>query len=133
MKKLIAVLLLTTSSAAMAYDNYMGEIIGSVAGGVIGNQIGGGSGKVVTTAIGASIGAIVGGRVQDNMNSNRYGYSNYGYNGYSSYENYDYNQSRRYNHPRTIYQQPQIAYQNCTAWTEIVDQYGNMTRTRTCY
>jgi len=128
MKKLLAVLLLTTSSAAMAYDNYMGEIIGGVAGGVIGNQMGGGSGKVVTTAIGASIGAIVGGRVQDNMNTSRYGY-----NGYSSYENYDYNQSRRYNHPRIINQQPQIAYQTCTAWVEIVDQYGNMTRTRTCY
>ena len=130
MKKLIAALLLVGSSTAMAYDNYMGQIIGGVAGGIIGNQVGGGSGKVVTTAIGASVGAIVGGRVQDNMNYNR---SGYGYNGYSSYENYDYNQSRRYNHPRIIYQQPQTQYQTCSAWTETVDQYGVTTRSRTCY
>jgi uncharacterized protein YcfJ len=125
MKKLIAVLLLVGSSTAMAYDNYMGQIIGGVAGGILGNQIGGGSGQVVTTAIGASVGAIVGGRVQENMNNNRYGYS--------SYENYDYERSRRYNHPRIIYQQPQVQYQSCTAWTETADQYGNITRTRTCY
>ena len=115
MKKLIAVLLLVGSSTAMAYDNYMGQIIGGVAGGILGNQVGGGTGKVVTTAIGASVGAIVGGRVQENMNNNRYGYS--------SYEN----------HPRIIYQQPQVQYQSCTAWTETADQYGNITRTRTCY
>jgi len=24
-------------------------------------------------------------------------------------------------------------YQNCTAWIESIDQYGNHTRTRTCY
>lgn len=128
MKKLIAVLLLATSSAAMAYDSYMGEIIGGVAGGIIGNQIGGGSGRTAATAIGAGIGAIVGGRVEDNMNYNRYGY-----NGYSSYENYDYNRSRQYRHPRTIYQQPQINYQSCTAWVETMDAYGTVTRTRTCY
>ena len=125
MKKLIAVLLLVGSSTAMAYDNYMGQIIGGVAGGILGNQVGGGTGKVVTTAIGASVGAIVGGRVQENMNNNRYGYS--------SYENYDYERSRRYNHPRIIYQQPQTQYQTCSAWTETVDQYGVTTRSRTCY
>lgn len=124
MKKLIAALLMVGSTVAVANDNYMGELIGGVAGGVIGNQIGGGSGKIVTTAIGASIGAIVGGRVQDNMN-NRYSYS--------SYENYDYERSRQYRHPRIIYQQPQIIYQSCTVWVETIDHYGNITRTRTCY
>ena len=38
--------------------------------------------------------------------------------------------------PRTVYvqPQPQIIYQTpyCTPWTETVDQYGNVTRTRTC-
>ena len=129
MKKLIAALLLVGSSTAMAYDSYMGEIIGGVAGGIIGNQVGGGSGKTAATAIGAGIGAIVGGRVQDSMNYNRYGYS--------SYENYDYerstNQYRPYRHPRIIYQQPQTQYQSCTAWVETMDQYGTITRTRTCY
>ena len=38
-----------------------------------------------------------------------------------------------YQQPPVIYQQPQTQYQNCTAWTETVDQYGNVTRTRTCY
>ena len=134
MKKLIAVLLMVGSTVAIADDNYMGNIIGGVAGGLLGNQIGskGSTTKYISTGIGASVGAIVGGRVQDNMNSNRYGYS--------SYENYDYENSRRYyNHPRTIYQQPQViyqsqtVYQNCTAWVETMDHYGNITRTRTCY
>jgi hypothetical protein len=41
--------------------------------------------------------------------------------------------------PTVIYQQPQVIYQqpqyqqNCTAWVETIDQYGNVTRTRTCY
>jgi hypothetical protein len=50
--------------------------------------------------------------------------------------------------PRTVYvqpqpqvyystpayqQQPRTVYQNCTAWIETIDQYGNTTRTRTCY
>jgi hypothetical protein len=45
--------------------------------------------------------------------------------------------------PRTVYvqppvvynyNQPQVVYQNsyCTPWTETVDQYGTVTRTRTC-
>jgi hypothetical protein len=38
-----------------------------------------------------------------------------------------------YQQPPVIYQQPQSVYQNCTAWVETVDQYGNVTRTRTCY
>lgn len=127
MKKLIAALLMTVCSTAMAYDSYMGEILGGVAGGIIGNQIGGGSGRVVTTAIGAGLGAIVGGRVEDNMNYNRYGYD--------SYDPY-------YRQPRISYNQllypgyrqlPRTQYQSCTAWVETVDQYGFTTRTRTCY
>jgi len=35
--------------------------------------------------------------------------------------------------PTVIYQQAPTVYQNCTAWVESVDQYGNVTRTRTCY
>jgi hypothetical protein len=38
-----------------------------------------------------------------------------------------------YQQPQVIYQQPQSVYQNCTAWIESVDQYGQVTRTRTCY
>jgi hypothetical protein len=36
--------------------------------------------------------------------------------------------------PRTVYVQPQVVYQTpyCTPWTETMDQYGNVTRTRTC-
>jgi hypothetical protein len=38
--------------------------------------------------------------------------------------------------PRTVYvqPQPQVIYQTpyCTPWTETVDQYGVVTRTRTC-
>jgi hypothetical protein len=38
--------------------------------------------------------------------------------------------------PRTVYvqPQPQVVYQTpyCTPWTETMDQYGNVTRTRTC-
>ena len=78
MKKLALITaLLLSSNVAMAYDSYMGELLGGVAGGVIGNQIGGGSGRIVTTAIGAVIGSQVGGRVEDNMKYNRqpqYGY-----------------------------------------------------------
>ncbi len=105
---MLAILMLG-STTAIANDSYMGEILGGVTGGIIGNQVGGGSGKVVFTAIGAGIGAIVGGRVQDNMNSNRY-------------ERND-----------TVYRQPQTQYQSCTSWTETMDQYGNITRTRNCY
>ena len=73
MKKLVAVLAFAlASTSAMADDSYAGEIIGGVAGGIIGNQIGGGSGRIVTTAIGAGIGSIVGGRIEDDMNHNRY-------------------------------------------------------------
>ena len=133
MKKLIAVLLLAGSSTAMAYDSYMGEIIGGVAGGIIGNQIGGGSGRTAATAIGAGIGAVVGGRVEDSMNYNRYGYKrNYGYNNYG-YNNYGYNTYRYYPEPVVIPQQPQVIYQKCTPWVESVDAYGVITRTRTCY
>ena len=36
--------------------------------------------------------------------------------------------------PQVIYQQPSTTvYQKCTAWVETIDQYGNVTRTRTCY
>ena len=38
-----------------------------------------------------------------------------------------------YQQPQVIYQQPQSVYQNCTAWIESIDQYGQVTRTRTCY
>jgi uncharacterized protein YcfJ len=72
MKKLLAVLLMVGSTSAIAYDSYTGEILGGVAGGILGNQIGGGSGKVISTAIGAGIGAIVGGRIEDDMNYNKY-------------------------------------------------------------
>ena len=38
--------------------------------------------------------------------------------------------------PRTVYvqPQPQVVYQTpyCTPWTETMDQYGVVTRTRTC-
>jgi hypothetical protein len=38
--------------------------------------------------------------------------------------------------PRTVYvqPQPQVVYQTpyCTPWTETMDQYGTVTRTRTC-
>jgi len=34
--------------------------------------------------------------------------------------------------PQVIYQ-PQVAPQTCTAWIESVDQYGVVTKTRTCY
>jgi hypothetical protein len=36
--------------------------------------------------------------------------------------------------PRTVYVQPQVVYQTpyCTPWTETLDQYGVVTRTRTC-
>ena len=39
-----------------------------------------------------------------------------------------------YVQPPVVYQQPQIVYQTpyCTLWTETVDQYGIVTRTRTC-
>ena len=39
-----------------------------------------------------------------------------------------------YVQPPVVYQQPQVVYQTpyCTPWTETVDQYGNVTRTRTC-
>ena len=39
-----------------------------------------------------------------------------------------------YQQPPVVYTQPApTVYQNCTAWVETVDQYGNVTRTRTCY
>ena len=34
--------------------------------------------------------------------------------------------------PPVVYSQPQVIYQNCTAWIETQDQYGTITRTRTC-
>jgi hypothetical protein len=39
-----------------------------------------------------------------------------------------------YVQPPVVYQQPQVVYQTpyCTPWTETVDQYGAVTRTRTC-
>ena len=42
-------------------------------------------------------------------------------------------QPRVYQQPQVIYQQPSVVQQNCTAWIETVDAYGNITRTRTCY
>ena len=127
MKKLIAALLMLSSTVAVANDSYMGEILGAVAGGVIGNQVGGGSGKIVTTAIGASIGGIVGGRIEDNMNYNRYGYDRYNRN------DVIYRQPQVYYAVPAYRQQPRITYQNCSAWIETMDQYGNTTKTRTCY
>jgi len=123
MKKLIVALLMVGSSTAMAYDGYMGEILGGVAGGLLGSQIGGGNGRIAAAAIGAGIGSIVGGRVEDNMNYNRYGYGNNGY------------PRGIYQQPQVIYQQPQTVYQTqtCTAWVETIDRYGVATRTRTCY
>jgi opacity protein-like surface antigen len=80
-----------------------------------------------------------------------------GYRGYNHYENhyhssgidilapmviggvigYAINESNRqpaiYQQPTVIYQQPSTVYQKCTAWVESIDQYGNVTRTRTCY
>jgi hypothetical protein len=69
----------------------------------------------------------------------------YGYNGYHSHGDdwiapaiiggvigYAINQASQ---PRVVYtQQPQVVYQTpyCTPWTETVDQYGTVTRTRTC-
>lgn len=36
--------------------------------------------------------------------------------------------------PTVIYQQqPTVTYQKCTAWVETMDQYGVITKTRTCY
>ena len=101
MSKLLAALLLIGSSSAMAYDSYMGEIIGGVAGGIIGNQIGGGSGRTAATAIGAGIGAVVGGRVEDSMNYNRYGYNN-NYNRYSILPQSGYVQPPPYYQSRVI-------------------------------
>lgn len=41
-----------------------------------------------------------------------------------------------YVQPPVVYQQPQVVYpgnsQYCSPWTETVDQYGAVTRTRTC-
>ena len=117
MKKLIAVLLLVGASTAMAYDNYMGQIIGGVAGGIIGNQVGGGSGKIVTTAIGAGIGAIVGGRVEDNMDYNR--------------RDRYYDRDDRYRQSRIIYQQAPIIYRYPYGYHEetIFDGYCRCYRT----
>ena len=40
----------------------------------------------------------------------------------------------RYGSRVTTYVQPSTpVYQNCTAWIETLDPYGNVTRTRTCY
>jgi uncharacterized protein YcfJ len=127
MKKLIATLLMLSSTIAVANDSYMGEILGAVAGGVIGNQVGGGSGKIVTTAIGASIGGIVGGRIEDNMNYNRYGYDRYERN------EVIYRQPQVYYAVPAYRQHTRITYQNCSAWIETMDHYGTITRTRTCY
>lgn len=114
MKKLALAVLLATSLTAQADDSYMGEIIGGVAGGIIGNQVGGGSGKAVTTAIGAVIGSQVGGRIEDSMNQNRYRYDPYAV-------------------PQNPYYVQQTYTRTCTPWTETMDRYGNLTRTRTCY
>lgn len=115
MKK-IALVLLLASLTAQADDSYMGEIIGGVAGGIIGNQVGKGDGRAAATAIGAGIGAIVGGRVEDSMNQNR----GYRYDPYAVPQNPYYIQQTTYT-------------RSCTPWTETMDRYGNLTRTRTCY
>ena len=69
------------------------------------------------------------------------GYHHYDYH-YNSYDplvplliggtiGYMINEANR--QPQIIYQQAPTVYQRCTAWVETIDQYGNITRTRTCY
>ena len=41
--------------------------------------------------------------------------------------------SEAHRQPAIVYQQAPTVYQTCTAWVETIDQYGNITRTRTCY
>ena len=85
------------------------------------------------------------------------GYRGGYYGGYHHYENHYHGNSMNWvapaliggiigyelSQPRTVYvqppvvynyNQPQVVYQNsyCTPWTETVDQYGTVTRTRTC-
>jgi hypothetical protein len=137
MKKIALVTaLLLSSNVAMAYDSYMGEILGGVAGGVIGNQIGGGSGKVVTTAIGAVIGSQVGGRVEDNMRYNRqpYGYG-YGPQYMQPQQNYGYAPQQQYYQPRQVvvvpsYVSPPLGYR-CDLQSVYVN--GQVLTSQYCY
>ena len=46
---------------------------------------------------------------------------------------YELGQPRYVQPAPTVIYQPQVAPQTCTAWIESVDQYGAVTKTRTCY
>jgi hypothetical protein len=121
MSKLLAALLLITTSTAAFADGHFGGHGGGYGGGYHGgyghyenHYHGGGYGNFVGPAL---IGGVIG---------------------------YALAQPRYYEPtPQVIYQQPPVVvtpgysqlprYQNCTAWTETIDQYGNTTKTRTCY
>jgi hypothetical protein len=108
MKKLaLALTLLLTAGVASAHDHggFRGGYHGGYYGGYHGGYHGGyyGGGGWVAPAL---IGGVI---------------------GYELARPY-------YQQPPVVYTQPApTVYQNCTAWVETVDQYGNVTRTRTCY
>jgi len=118
MKKLIVALTLAATSTAALADGHWGGHGGGYGGGYRGgynhyenHYHGGGFGG------GGWVGpALIGGIIGYGMAQPRY-----------------------YPEPVIIQQQPQVIYQqpqyqqNCTSWTETIDAYGNVTRTRTCY
>jgi hypothetical protein len=105
MKKLaLALALLTTASVASAHGWEHGGYRGGYHGGYGHGYYHGGYNWVAPAIIGGVIG-------------------------------YELSQPRTvYVQPPVVYQQPQVVYQTpyCTPWTETVDQYGTVTRTRTC-